>query len=164
MRVYFSLALSPPAHRCTFPLVPSSQHYDITIFLWLVISVKTIMTIHSWVMRYAKIVFHFCTTCFPTAMMFSFSVFFILNHSSPSFSRSWISLLSIGPNTLGIVLAFSFQRHLFWRSLQLQDCSAGLLHTCPLGSSSTFTLPTLPSVQYHLLLEFYIFLFLEILS
>ena len=72
-----------------------------------------LFTAESWVMLRSYCIF--CTTCFPTAMMFSFSVFFILNHSSPSFSRSWISLLSIGPNTLGTVLAFSFQRHLFWR-------------------------------------------------
>lgn len=40
---------------------------------------------------------------------------YLNNYSSPSSSPSSISLLSKGPNTFGILLAFSSQRHLFWR-------------------------------------------------
>ena len=109
MRVYF-LLLNLHQHIDAHLLLSHPPNTVISQFFCgssSVLKQLWLFTAESWgLLRSSSI---FCTTCFPTAMTFSLSVFFILNHSSPSFSQSWISLLSIGPNTLGIVLAFSLQ-------------------------------------------------------
>lgn len=90
--------------------------YCVTMSVWPIIGVNTIMTIHSWVMTSLKVSLHFLfcfvfTTCFPIAMWFSFSVFYILNPDSPlNTSPSCGNLLLSGPNTSGMLLGPSSQR------------------------------------------------------